>query len=96
LFPGEGPADSLVSLADLLDLGLLQEGDVQDYWEAAAEVNEALEAECVLDTSTTNQLPSQQSAAANTSNSLVILLSALIALLAVMLSYFTLQIFRSN
>lgn len=29
LFPGEGPADSLTSLADLLDLGTLLEGDVQ-------------------------------------------------------------------
>ena len=29
LFPGEGPADSLASLADLLDLGALLEGDVQ-------------------------------------------------------------------
>ena len=29
LFPGEGPADSLTSLADLLDLGSLLEGDVQ-------------------------------------------------------------------
>lgn len=29
LFPGEGPADSLASLADLLDLGTLLEGDVQ-------------------------------------------------------------------
>lgn len=29
LFPGEGPADSLASLADLLDLGSLLEGDVQ-------------------------------------------------------------------
>lgn len=33
LFPGEGPADSLTSLADLLDLGLLQEGDVQVCWD---------------------------------------------------------------
>ena len=29
LFPGEGPADSLTSLADLLDLGALMEGDIQ-------------------------------------------------------------------
>lgn len=29
LFPGQGPADSLMSLADLLDLGTLLEGDVQ-------------------------------------------------------------------
>lgn len=29
LFPGEGPADSLTSLADLLDLGTLMEGDIQ-------------------------------------------------------------------
>lgn len=29
LFPGEGPVDSLASLADLLDLGTLLEGDVQ-------------------------------------------------------------------
>jgi len=94
LFPGEGPADSLASLADLLDLGLLQEGDVQDYWEAAAEVNEALEAECALEASTTTK---QQSTAANSpSNSRVILLSGLIALLSVMLSYFILQVFRSN
>merc|ERR1712137_991441 len=66
LFPGEGPADSLASLADLLDLGLLQEGDVQDYWETAAN---------------------------SPSNSRVILLSGLIALLSVMLSYFILQVF---
>ncbi len=32
LFPGEGPADSLASLADLLDLGTLLEGDVQVYF----------------------------------------------------------------
>ena len=29
LFPGEGSVDSLASLADLLDLGTLLEGDVQ-------------------------------------------------------------------
>nr|CAG4647321.1 EOG090X0BI6 [Megafenestra aurita] len=50
LFPGEGPADSLTSLADLLDLGTLLEGDVQDYWEAAAEVNDTsvLESDSIL------------------------------------------------
>jgi len=94
LFPGEGPADSLTSLADLLDLGLLQEGDVQDYWEAAAEVNEALEAECALEASTTTK--QHITATSTPSNSRVILLSGLIALLAVMLSYFILQIFRPN
>lgn len=31
LFPGEGPADSLTSLADLLDLGTLLDGDVQVF-----------------------------------------------------------------
>ena len=31
LFPGEGPADSLASLADLLDLGTLLDGDVQVF-----------------------------------------------------------------
>nr|CAG4642732.1 EOG090X0BI6 [Evadne anonyx] len=94
LFPGEGPADSLASLADLLDLGLLQEGDVQDYWEAAAEVNEALEAECALEASTITK--QQSTAASPPANSRVILLSGLIALLSVMLSYFILQAFRSN
>jgi len=94
LFPGEGPADSLTSLADLLDLGLLQEGDVQDYWEAAAEVTEALEAECALEASSTSK---QHSTVANSpSNSRVILLSGLIALLAILLSYFVLQAIGSN
>jgi hypothetical protein len=32
LFPGEGPADSLASLADLLDLGSLLDGDVQVFF----------------------------------------------------------------
>jgi hypothetical protein len=32
LFPGEGPADSLASLADLLDLGTLLDGDVQVFF----------------------------------------------------------------
>nr|CAG4641961.1 EOG090X0BI6 [Eurycercus lamellatus] len=94
LFPGEGPADSLASLADLLDLGTLLDGDVQDYWEAAAEVNDAvqLEADSIpLDTTT-----AKQNAVVNSSNSRAILLSGLIALLAIILSYLTLHIFSSN
>nr|CAG4637996.1 EOG090X0BI6 [Chydorus sphaericus] len=96
LFPGEGPADSLASLADLLDLGTLLEGDVQDYWEAAAEVNEAvLEAESATQLDTT--VSSKQTVAAqSTPDSRAILISGLIALLAIALSYLTLQIFRSN
>lgn len=91
LFPGEGPADSLTSLADLLDLGALMEGDIQDYWEAAAEVNEVLEEESVLDTA-----PTQQLTVSNPNKSRIILLSALIALLAIFLSYLTLQVARSE
>nr|CAG4652089.1 EOG090X0BI6 [Triops cancriformis] len=37
LFPGEGPADSLPSLAELLDLNCT-EGDIQDDWESPAEL----------------------------------------------------------
>nr|CAG4649604.1 EOG090X0BI6 [Scapholeberis mucronata] len=95
LFPGEGPADSLTSLADLLDLGMLLEGDVQDYWEAAAELNDVsgLESEISkLETTITNQTLT----AASSTNSRVILLSGFIALLAIILSYLTLQLFKSN
>nr|CAG4648165.1 EOG090X0BI6 [Moina brachiata] len=94
LFPGEGPADSLASLADLLDLGALLEGDVQDYWEAAAEVSDAVpeQESALLETSAA----SKRAVAAGSSNSRAILLSALVALLAILFSYLTLQILRSN
>nr|CAG4650409.1 EOG090X0BI6 [Sida crystallina] len=94
LFPGEGPADSLTSLADLLDLGTLLDGDIQDYWEAAAEVSDALESDRnVLETTTTS---TKQPSLQTPSNSRVILLSALIAMLAVILSYLALQVVRSE
>lgn len=97
LFPGEGPADSLTSLADLLDLGSLLEGDVQDYWEAAAEVNDA-----ILDNSNSSALGTSTSSKQtettlnSNTNSRAILLSGLIALLAIVLSYLTLKIFQHN
>nr|CAG4636436.1 EOG090X0BI6 [Eubosmina coregoni] len=96
LFPGEGPADSLTSLADLLDLGSLLEGDVQEYWEAAAEVNDA-----VLDNSNSSALETSSSTKQNVTinsntNSRAILLSGLVAMLAIVLSYLTLQLFRYN
>nr|CAG4635004.1 EOG090X0BI6 [Alona affinis] len=101
LFPGEGPVDSLASLADLLDLGTLLEGDVQDYWEAAAEVNDAVLADSapLEETSMTSSMKSslgKQSSATAAANSRAILLSGLIALLAIVLSYLALHIFRSN
>nr|CAG4638670.1 EOG090X0BI6 [Cyclestheria hislopi] len=91
LFPGEGPADSLISLADLLDLGGLLEGDIQDYWEAAAEINEILEAEDGETISTV-----QNATQTTSSNSRFILLSAIIALLAILLSYLTLHALRTT
>ncbi|XP_045034528.1 protein odr-4 homolog isoform X1 [Daphnia magna] len=95
LFPGEGPADSLTSLADLLDLGTLLDGDVQDYWEAAAEVNDA-ELQIQSDSTLLETTISKQNSVAPSTNSRAILLSGLIALLAIVLSYLTLQIFRTN
>nr|CAH0104609.1 unnamed protein product [Daphnia galeata] len=95
LFPGEGPADSLASLADLLDLGSLLDGDVQDYWEAAAEVNDA-ELQIQSDSTLLETSVTKQSLVAPSSNSRTILLSGLIALLAIALSYLTLQILKTN
>nr|CAG4640292.1 EOG090X0BI6 [Daphnia pulex] len=95
LFPGEGPADSLASLADLLDLGTLLDGDVQDYWEAAAEVNDA-ELQIQSDSTLLETSVTKQILATPSTNSRAILLSGLIALLAIVLSYLTLQIFKTN
>ncbi|XP_046642034.1 protein odr-4 homolog [Daphnia pulicaria] len=95
LFPGEGPADSLASLADLLDLGTLLDGDVQDYWEAAAEVNDA-ELQIQSDSTLLETSVTKQILATPSTNSRAILLSGLIALLAIVFSYLTLQIFKTN
>ena len=65
----------------------------QDYWEAAAEVNDLLESENVLETTA---ISTKQPAVQSGSNSRVILLSGLIALLAVILSYLALHIARSH
>ena len=64
----------------------------QDYWESAAEVNEALQENSILETIACKET----AIAAHSSNSRVILLSGLIAFLAVILSYLTLQILRST
>lgn len=78
---------------------------LQDYWEAAAEVNEAvLDADNTTLETTTATAPTllapmaKQSGSGTQSmaNSRAILLSGLIALLAIVLSYLALHVFRSN
>ena len=74
---------------------------MQDYWEAAAEVNEVVLDADSAPTSTTassaKPLGKQSTAAAQSAgNSRALLLAGLIALLAVVLSYLALHIFRSN
>ena len=67
----------------------------KDYWEAAAEVNDA-ELQIQSDSTLLETSVTKQSLVAPSSNSRTILLSGLIALLAIVLSYLTLHILKTN
>ena len=67
----------------------------KDYWEAAAEVNDA-ELQIQSDSTLLETSVTKQSLVAPSSNSRTILLSGLIALLAIVLSYLTLHVLKTN
>jgi hypothetical protein len=67
----------------------------KDYWEAAAEVNDA-ELQIQSDSTLLETSVTKQILATPSTNSRAILLSGLIALLAIVFSYLTLQIFKTN
>nr|CAG4644223.1 EOG090X0BI6 [Lepidurus arcticus] len=88
LFPGEGPSDSLPSLAELLDLNC-NEGDVQDDWESPAE----LENVSLPDVSVNAPPPEVTS---DVCNPTTIIIAGLVGFVATLLSYFMLQNLQSS